>query len=222
MPVPPRFQTFSFAIVFIQVLIVVFFIGLSPMVSSVSAQDAGTQREVDSGQRALNAIQGSQQWITTKGEATFISRAPLLKFEGVSDKLQGLLDLDQNLVDFYIDLETLDTGIELRDKHMRDSYLETGTYPFAEFSGSFLRKPDVTAQGPQSVTVTGVFQMHGVRRDITVDGELDFSDPNEVRLVASWKVLLSDYDIDIPKAVFYELDNEQEIVINATLVPYMP
>jgi hypothetical protein len=64
--------------------------------------------------------------------------------------------------------------------------------------------------------------MHGVSRDITVDGELDFSDPNEVRLVASWKVLLSDYDIDIPKAVFYELDNEQEIVINATLEPYAP
>lgn len=222
MPIPPRLQTLSFSGVFIQVLTLALIFGLRPMVTSVLAQDAGSQREGDPGIQAVTTIQGSQQWITTQGEATFISRAPLLEFEGVSDKLQGLLDLEQNLVDFYIDLETLDTGIKLRDKHMRDSYLETGMYPFAEFSGTFLRKPDVTAQGPQSVTVTGVFQMHGVRRDITVDGELDFSDPNEILLVASWKVLLSDYDIDIPKAVFYELDNEQEIVINATLVPYAP
>ncbi|MDR9388517.1 MAG: YceI family protein [Balneolaceae bacterium] len=189
---------------------------------SVHAQNTGTSRAGDRGQQGVASIQESQQWITTQGEAKFISRAPLLEFEGVSEKLQGLLDLDENLVDFYIDLETLDTGIELRDKHMRDSYLETASYPFAEFTGTFLRMPDVEAQGPQSVTVTGEFKMHGVSRDITVDGELDFSDPNEIQLVASWKVLLSDYDIEIPKAVFYELDNEQEIVINATLEPYTP
>jgi polyisoprenoid-binding protein YceI len=192
------------------------------MAVAVPTQDTGTPREGDRGQQVVASIQESQQWITTQGEAKFISRAPLLEFEGVSNKLQGLLDFDENLVDFYIDLETLDTGIELRNKHMRDSYLETASYPFAEFTGTFLRMPDVEAQGPQSVTVTGEFNMHGVSRDITVDGELDFSDPNEIQLVASWKVLLSDYDIEIPKAVFYELDNEQEIVINATLEPYTP
>jgi polyisoprenoid-binding protein YceI len=221
-----RALSVSFAIDFIQALtpalFIGLFLGLSLGATATYAQDDGTPRNGEEGQQGVVSIQGSKQWITTQGEAKFISRAPLLEFEGVSDKLQGLLDLDQNLVDFYIDLETLDTGIELRDKHMRDSYLETAIYPFAEFSGTFLRIPDVEAQGPQSVTVTGVFQMHGVSRDITVDGELDFSDPNKVRLVASWNVLLSDYDIEIPKAVFYELDNEQEIVINATLVPYAP
>ncbi len=169
-----------------------------------------------------NEHQNTLQWVTTQGEAKFISRAPLLEFEGVSDKLQGLIDLDKNLVDFYIDLETLDTGIELRDKHMRDSYLETATYPFAEFTGTFLRLPDATALGTQSVTVTGTFRMHGIDQEITVDGELDFSDPEEVQLHASWTILLSDYDIDIPKAVFYELDNEQEIVLSATLRPSSP
>ena len=169
-----------------------------------------------------NEHQNTLQWVTTQGEAKFISRAPLLEFEGVSDKLQGLIDLDKNLVDFYIDLETLDTGIELRDKHMRDSYLETATYPFAEFTGTFLRLPDATALGTQFVTVTGTFRMHGIDQEITVDGELDFSDPEEVQLHASWTILLSDYDIDIPKAVFYELDNEQEIVLSATLRPSSP
>ena len=169
-----------------------------------------------------NEQQITLQWVTSQGEAKFISRAPLLEFEGVSNQLQGLIDLDGNLVDFYIDLETLDTGIELRDKHMRDSYLETAKYPFAEFTGTFLRLPDATALGSQSVTVTGTFQMHGIAQDITVDGELDFSDPDEVKLTASWIILLSDYDIEIPKAVFYELDNEQEIILSARLTPSLP
>lgn len=70
----------------------------------------------------------AQSYLTESGNVNFLSKASLNEFNGESDKLNGLIDLSQNLLDFYVDLNTLDTGIGLRNKHMRDNYLETEDY----------------------------------------------------------------------------------------------
>lgn len=67
----------------------------------------------------------SQVFVTENGSVEFLSKAPLNEFTGKSSNLNGLVDLDKNLLDFYVDLNTLNTGIGLRDRHMRENYLET-------------------------------------------------------------------------------------------------
>ena len=73
----------------------------------------------------ISSKSNAQSYMSESGYVEFVSTAPLLEFKGTSDNLTGLIDLDENLVDFYVDLNTLDTGIDLRNNHMRDSYLET-------------------------------------------------------------------------------------------------
>lgn len=161
----------------------------------------------------------AQEYLTKNGEVTFLSKASLNEFEGKSKSLQGLIDLDKNLLDFYLDLNTLDTGIGLRDKHMRENYLETEKFPFAEFTGklSSVQKP-VPGQ-TQQVTAVGKFKIHGVERDITVKGSLLPQSNGSLVLDAKFTILLSDYKIEIPKLVFYELAPEQEVTLKATLNP---
>ena len=167
----------------------------------------------------LPAFGFAQEYLTKNGEVTFLSKASLSEFEGKSKSLQGLIDLDKNLLDFYLDLNTLDTGIGLRDKHMRENYLETEKFPFAEFTGklSSVQKP-VPGQS-QQVTAVGKFKIHGVERDITVKGNLLPQSNGSLVLEAKFTVLLSDYKIEIPKLVFYELAPEQEVTLKATLNP---
>ncbi|HCD51041.1 MAG TPA: YceI family protein, partial [Balneolaceae bacterium] len=54
---------------------------------------------------AMPAI--AQKFYTETGKAVFTSKVPLHTFSGTSENLTGMIDLDKNTVDFYIDLATL-------------------------------------------------------------------------------------------------------------------
>ncbi|PRY90348.1 YceI family protein [Mongoliibacter ruber] len=159
----------------------------------------------------------SQEFITENGSVTFLSKASLNEFEGKSQQLQGLVDLNKNLLDFYIDLNTLKTGIGLRDRHMRENYLETQKFPYAEFTGKIAEGPELKSGESRKVTAKGKFKIHGVEREIDVPGTIKRLNDNTLELEAEFKVLLGDYKIDIPKVMFYELSEEQTVTIKTQL-----
>lgn len=158
----------------------------------------------------------AQSFEANDGYVEFISRAPLLEFKGVSDHLSGLIDLDQNLIDFYVDLNTLETGIRRRDRDMRSTYLKTDQFPFAEFSGELVSEFDPLSEQEQPVTAMGLFTIHGVAREMEVEGTLEPRGDSLI-LRASWTVLLEDHNIDRPRVLFYELADEQRVNIDITL-----
>lgn len=161
----------------------------------------------------------SQEYLTKTGSVVFVSKAPLNEFEGKSKVLNGLIDLEKNILDFYIDLNTLDTGIGLRNKHMRENYLETEKYPFAEFTGKMDHIPALETGKSLPVKAKGKFKIHGVEREITVQGTLTQKNDMSLDLQSEFVILLEDYKIEIPKLVFYELSSEQKVRINANLSP---
>ncbi|MFW6347629.1 MAG: YceI family protein [Cyclonatronaceae bacterium] len=159
----------------------------------------------------------AQTFIGEEGYVEFVSSAPLLEFTGQSNHLTGLIDLEENMVDFYVDLNTIDTGIELRNRHMRDSYLKTEQFPFAEFTGSLATLYDFDKGGIQEVKTSGVFSIHGVEREMDIQGTIEETSEG-IQLEANWVVHLEDHDIDRPKVVFYELANEQNVAISIHLL----
>lgn len=158
----------------------------------------------------------AQVYVAENGYVEFVSNAPLLEFKGKSNNLTGMIDFEKNLVDFYVDLNTIDTGINLRNRHMRESYLETEKYPFAEFTGALNSEFDVENNDEQEVSVQGTFKIHGIEKDMMISGTLRKSN-REIELNASWTILLDDHNIRRPKVVFYELAEEQVINISIQL-----
>lgn len=151
------------------------------------------------------------------GRVEFVSNVPLHSFTGVSDQLVGRIDLDGNTVDFYVDLNTLDTGNGKRDKDMRKT-LDTSKYPFAEFFGAFATQPDPQKAGPQDVEVRGRFTIHGVSKTISVPGKVTFG-PQGMRVQAAWILRLDDYNIEPPSLLIIKVDEEQEISLDILLKP---
>lgn len=164
---------------------------------------------------SLQYVHG-QTYTAENGYVEFVSSAPLLEFTGKSNHLRGMIDFDENLVDFYVDLTTLDTGINLRNNHMRDSYLKTEEFPFAEFTGSLTTSYDFEEGGRQDAVVEGSFKIHGIEKQMKIDGTLEKTGDG-MHLEASWTVLLEDHDIRRPRVVFYELAQEQEVSISITM-----
>jgi polyisoprenoid-binding protein YceI len=63
-----------------------------------------------------------------------IRLSPTGSFEATTDQLQGEILTQEGKVlarELKVPLETLKTGISLRDEHMRDKYLETTKFPYA-------------------------------------------------------------------------------------------
>lgn len=151
------------------------------------------------------------------GHAEFTSSMPGFTFTGKSDHLVGKITLPDSTVDFYLDLTTLDTGIGLRNRDMRET-LETKKYPFASFYGKLISPFDITRNETQLATVSGKFKVHGVSRQVTIQGKLTPTSRG-LQVEASWTLMLKDYNIKPPSILFYKVDQEQKIQINTLLTP---
>tara|TARA_B100000575_G_scaffold291056_1_gene296050 strand:+ start:7627 stop:8196 length:570 start_codon:yes stop_codon:yes gene_type:complete len=158
----------------------------------------------------------AQSYYSEVGTASFTSSIPYYEFTGSSNQLTGLIDVSENTVDFYLDLETLDSGIKKRDKDMRLT-LETKKYPFAEFYGILLDSIDFKNTQLQSIRTKGNFSIHGVSQEIEVKGNLTMID-NALKLTAEWIVKLDDYDIIPPSFFIIKVDPIQKIYIDVLLV----
>ncbi|MEX2455710.1 MAG: YceI family protein [Balneolaceae bacterium] len=155
--------------------------------------------------------------MTDSGYAEFTSHVPLHSFTGKSNHLTGMIDPSERVVDFYIDLNTLKTGIGKRDRDMY-STLNVEEHPFAEFTGTLNSPIDMESTEKQTVEVTGDFTIHGVSREVTIPGTIQKNE-DHLLLEAEWTLNLNDYNIEPPGILFYRVNEEQEVRIEATLLP---
>jgi polyisoprenoid-binding protein YceI len=148
----------------------------------------------------------------------FISDAPLEDFEGVTNKIDGYIYwnadnlLSQSQLYFEVDLNSIDTGIGLRNRHMRENYLETDKYPLTHFKGKLTSaslSPDRTYQ----VTAEGVMFIHGVEKNITVDGTM-IPVNDGYRIQTEFITALTDYNIEVPQIMFFKIDENMQIKLD--------
>ncbi len=160
-------------------------------------------------------------------EVRFISRTPLDEFDGVTDRIDGYVLLDgprlqegapqESQLYLEVDLGSLDTGIGLRNRQMRDHYLEVEKFPYA-FLEATIDRVEAEDDGVFHVTAQGVLNIHGVEREVNIP--CDVSDRGEgYRVRCTFNVLLSDFDIEIPKIMFLKLADEIRLELDFAVLP---
>ncbi|MCE9501649.1 MAG: YceI family protein [Leptospira sp.] len=141
------------------------------------------------------------------GKIKFTSTAPKLEFYGIGKEIEGEIDLKTKTVSFKLRLNSFRTGMKLRDEHMRENYLETSKFPEALFTGKIISFDQKTGEA----RAEGELLLHGVTKtNFQIKGILETID-NRFRLKAEFPVLLKDFQIEIPRLVFLELNNEIKI-----------
>lgn len=133
----------------------------------------------------------------SKIEFEAVGRPSMMKVKGKGASADGQLAVENNLVSglLKVDLAKLDTGIELRNEHMKDKYLEVQKYPTAELTLNPIQLPaDWDLGKPYENSFTGKFKLHGVEQPIS--GK--FKIQSNQALSAQFEIKLSDYKIDIP------------------------
>ncbi|MEX2585029.1 MAG: YceI family protein [Balneolaceae bacterium] len=169
---------------------------------------------------AIDENQERVVYATQTGIATFQSSVPLHEFTGKSDHLAGMIDFDRNLVDFYLDLRSLETGNNRRDRDIY-STLNTEEFPYVEFTGELVTPFNPADSSRQQVTVSGTFTINGITREKRVEGWLRPT-ADGIQLQTGWTQSLDDHEIEPPGILFYRVRDHVEVQIEATLRPNPP
>lgn len=171
-----------------------------------------------------------------RDNVSFTSDAPIELVVGRTTKIKGEIVIDDSLdlkklppkVSFEVDLASIDTGIQLRNEHMRDNFLETHKYPKAKFVLKQI-KPN-TAKLADGVTTKltgkGDLTIHGVtvQKDILVQvtylKESDFThnkfeQGDVIRIKSTFEVPLVLHDIKRPEVIMQKLAEKVIVTIDA-------
>ena len=114
-------------------------------------------------------------WATSAWAAKSIANTPKVGFEaegpgGLSidgkTNQMTLREENGNLI-FTVPMDSVSTGIDLRDNHMKEKYVETSKFPNVELSVP-LAMLQLPADGSAESTVAGQFTAHGVTKDVNV------------------------------------------------------
>jgi polyisoprenoid-binding protein YceI len=119
--------------------------------------------------------------VTIKGEGTGVSGVLMEEMGKVSGELN-------------FDLTTLKTGIELRDSHMKDNYLDVKQFPTAKLK---LTSVEVPNDLDGSIEFKGIMNLHGVQKEISGKADLE-RDGKTLSMKAEIPLKLSDFKIAIP------------------------
>jgi polyisoprenoid-binding protein YceI len=126
-------------------------------------------------------------------------------FEAKTSAIAGRLAIDQSQPgalsgELQVDLQTLDTGIGLRNTHLREKYLEIGKgegFDRAVLSEIVVSGADL-AGGSGKGTFKGVLALHGTRKPVS--GEVRLTPAGgHVKVDATFPVQLPDFAIPEPR-----------------------
>ena len=166
---------------------------------------------------------------------TFQSKAPLEKIVGTTSKITGYIHVNPeditkgSMAKFDLDLASIETGIGLRDQHMRDDYLETGKYPKATLKINKITASDKKLQDKKSIKVNaeGTLSLHGVMKPVKLNGVnlTYFKETKDTRgkmpgnllhIDGGFVIKLPDYNIKVPRMLVLQLD--ENIKVNVDLI----
>jgi len=135
--------------------------------------------------------------------------------------LSGTFDVKQLAVTgtAKLEMDAIDTGISMRNKHMKEKYLETGKFPHATLVLKKLTLPQAFTDGnfeSKDESFAGEITLHGVTRPLT--GLVDIRrEGNKLDFLFSFSLKVKDFQIASPS--FMSITMADEVKVKAKVTP---
>lgn len=136
-----------------------------------------------------------------------VGRPAMIKIRGESDKATGQIEMEKSSAgSITVPIDSIKTGIDMRDHHMREKYLESAKFPEA-----ILKFKDLSLkEGDSSVEIPAVFKIHGVEKPVNIKTNVHV-DGKTVSAKGNFEIQLSDYGIEIPSYAGIKVADKVEV-----------
>lgn len=151
---------------------------------------------------------------------TFFSKSPLEDIEATNKKAAVILDATTGDLQSVITIKMFKFKNALMEEHFNENYMESTKFPNAMFKGKVNEKIDLTTDAPQKVTATGKLTIHGVTKDVTLEGTIT-KKGDAIALETKFKVKVADYDIKVPSLYVKNIAEVVDVTLTSTIKPYV-
>ena len=157
------------------------------------AQGALAKTQTDTGAATLRTVPG-------QGQVNFeaVGKPSFMKIRGEGEGVRGEVRVGKTIEGtFQFNLETLKTGISLRDRHMKEKYLEIEKFPKAELQIVSVDKFDPALATLQSTPFKGNLVIHGVTKPVIGTAKIEKT-AKGYKVQAQFDAKISDHTIGVP------------------------
>lgn len=145
-----------------------------------------------------------QVYMTKSGQTSFFSETPLENISAVNQQVAVLLNSANGEIAVRMQHRAFNFPNKLMQEHYNENYMETEKYPAASFTGKINEPVDYARDGTYHVSADGVLDIHGVKQNRTIKGQLVISG-GRVTLNCAFDVKLADHKIQVPTLVIAKI-----------------
>jgi|APLak6261678615_1056124.scaffolds.fasta_scaffold00090_18 hypothetical protein len=168
---------------------------------------------------ASATIASAQIYIAKSCEISFFSSSPLENIEAINKNTKPIINTATGDVQMKIAITGFVFEKPLMQEHFNENYLESDKFPSAIFKGKINEKIDWTKDGEHKVTITGTFEIHGVKKERTFDGVVKIKG-QEITISSKFNIHIADYNIKVPSLYIKNIAEDVEVKITSVLEPY--
>jgi hypothetical protein len=156
-----------------------------------------------------------KRYFTKSGQINFAAGTAVEDIDGINKATTSVFDAVSGQLEFAVLVKGFEFKRALMQEHFNENYMESDKYPKSIFKGKILNIDKVNFQkdGSYPVTVKGVLDMHGIKKEIETTGTFKVAG-EAVHSDASFTVLLEDYKIAIPSLVKDKISKTVTIKVN--------
>ena len=159
----------------------------------------------------------SQSFKSTNSETSFFSSAPLEDIMATNKQATSLFNAGNGEVAFMVPIKGFQFRKSLMQEHFNENYLESDKFPQATFEGR-IQGYDMKKTSTQEAWAEGPMTIHGVSRKVKIKGKM-IHKSGELILESKFPIKVADYDIEIPRVVFYNIAEEVEVSVQFVYKP---
>jgi len=151
-----------------------------------------------------------------KTEFLAIGRPSAIKVNGTGKGPTGSLAVKKTGSDYVlngeaiVDLSTFETGIETRDSHMKEKYLETGKFQNAKLTFTDVKIPFEIVENGGEFKVEAPLDLHGLTRPVSVSMKFTAKEA-DVMAESKFTVKLTDHGIPSPRFTLITIGDEIQV-----------
>ena len=168
---------------------------------------------------SITSVFSQDIFTSSNAKVSFYSKTPVQDIDGTTNKANALLNKATKQVYFKIQNTTFQFREKLMQEHFNENYMESDKYPVSDFNGKIIEDIDFTKSGNQKVTIVGILNIHGKKKEYKIFGTLSINE-NGLVLTSDFKIKLADHGVEIPTVVFTKIAEQLDVKVSANYKPY--
>ncbi len=155
-----------------------------------------------------------QVYYTKNGSISLFSKTPLENISADNNQVISVLNMESGVLEFSVLNNAFQFPKAKMEEDFNENYIESDKYPKSVFKGNIADISNIGSlkDGSYKITVTGELMIHGLAKSITTPATITIKD-GKISAMASFKILIKDYNIKIPSIVSNKIAESVEITV---------